>query len=111
MKTHMILTMIIAATTATMTAQVATVEMSIQPKVLMRVAAVVKSVKALMTIIVATTATMAAQIAMGIQHNGADESVKAATAASAVRTPNPRNLFSVPLWPPETIVPSLDSSR
>ena len=87
MKTRMILTMAIAATTATMTAQVATVEMGIQPNVLMRVAAVVKSVKALMTIIVATTATMAAHIAMGIQHNGADEVVKAVTTAvSAVKT-------------------------
>ena len=72
MKTRMILTMVIAATTATMTAQVATVEMGMQPKVLMRVAAVVKSVKALMMMTVATTATMAAQIPMGIQHNGAD---------------------------------------
>ena len=60
MKTRMILTMVIAATTATMTAQVATVEMGIQPNVLMGVAAVVKSVKALMTIIVASTATMTA---------------------------------------------------
>lgn len=86
MKTRMILTMVTAATTATMTAQVATVELGIQPKVLMTVAAVVTLVKALMMMIVATTATMSAQMTMGIQHNGTDESVKAATTAAAVKT-------------------------
>ena len=93
MKTRMILAMAIAATTATMTAQVATVEMGIQPNVLMRIVAVVKSAKTLMTIIVATTATMAAQIAMGIQHNGADESVKAATTAAAACKTREQCLF------------------
>ena len=93
MKTSKILRIVIAATTATMTAQVATVEMGIQPNVLTRVAAVVKSVKALMTIIVATTATMVAQIAMGIQHNGADEVVKAAIAAAAAVKTREQCLF------------------